>query len=517
MSEVADPRMLPDDGLGQSSMAEDLPGSGSAPAFAGAAETHVAAIFFAGERVYKLKKPVDLGFLDFRDPAAREWACRREYELNRRLAPDVYLDVAEVRGQGGDVHDHVVVMRRMPAERSLAALVRAGRVDTGDLREIARQLAGLHGSAPRSPEISGGTRQELLDKWDADLRDLEPFTGAVLDSDKVAELAGLARSFLRGRGPLLQQRVDEGRVVDGHGDLLGEDVFCLDDGPRLLDCVEFDDQLRHVDGVDDAACLAMDLHHRGAPQLADEFLARYREFTADPAPVSLLHHYVAYRALVRTKVACLKDGEDRSGAAQDAQQHLELALDRARLARVRAVLVGGLPGTGKSTLAAELADRLGACLVASDRVRTELFGDAEPSAYGSGQFTAGNADRVYGEVLDRAERLLARGETVVLDASWTSERHRRSAREAAERTCSELVALQCTASEEVVRERLGSRTATLSAADEGVADAMAAEADAWDEALTVPTDQPDANKPDATQRALDAISGPSAPPQERRT
>ena len=507
MADVADPRTLPDDGLGQSTMSRELPRPAPEhPGFAAVAETHVAAIFFAGDHVYKIKKPVDLGFLDFREAATRAWACHREHELNRRLAPDVYLDVVELRGQRGQVHDHAVLMRRMPAERSLARLVETGRALEDDLREIARQLAGLHADAPRSPEISGGTPHELLDKWNRDLAELEPFTGAVLDRAAVAELAALAREFLLGRGPLLRQRVADGFVVDGHGDLLSEDVFCLDDGPRLLDCVEFDDQLRRVDGVDDAACLAMDLHRRGVPSLAAAFLQRYREFTGDPAPEALLHHYIAYRALVRAKVACLK------GAAEsvDAQRHLALALEQARRGRVRLVLVGGLPGTGKSTLAAELAEHLGARLVSSDRLRTELFGPAEPSAYGTGQFAPDRIDQVYERLLDRAEHLLARGESVVLDASWTSERHRRPARELGARTCSDLVPLRCIAPAEVVRDRLGERTGSLSAANEEVARAMGADMDPWGEARTVPTDQPG-----AARRALAAITDPEIPEQTR--
>lgn len=507
MADVADPRTLPDDGLGQSTTSRELPRpAAEQPGFAGVAETHVAAVFFAGDRVYKIKKPVDLGFLDFREAATREWACRREHELNRRLAPDVYLDVVELRGRRGEVHDHAVVMRRLPAERSLARLLDTGRALGDDLREIARQLADLHAGAPRSPGISGGTPHELLGKWNQDLHELAEFAGPVLDRAALAELAALAREFLLGRGPLLRQRVAEGFVVDGHGDLLSEDVFCLDDGPRLLDCVEFDDQLRHVDGVDDAACLAMDLHRRGAPSLAAAFLERYRQFTGDPAPDALLHHYTAYRALVRAKVACLQ-GASRT---VDAQRHLALALEQARRGRVRLVLVGGLPGTGKSTLSAELADRLDARLVSSDRLRTELFGPAEPSAYGTGQFTPDRVDAVYEHLLDRAEHLLTLGQPVVLDASWTRERHRRLARELGERTCSEFVPLQCTAPADVVRERLGARTDTLSAADEDVARAMSADMDPWNEAHRVPTD-----RPGASRRALNAVTGPEIPVQTR--
>lgn len=509
MGDVVDPRQLPDDGLSQSSMAWELPPSGSAqgsgPRYADAAETHVGAVFFLGDRAYKFKKPVDLGFLDFRETSTRAWACRREYELNRRLAPDVYLDVAELRGRDGTVHDHVVVMRRMPPERSLAALVESGRPDVNAVRETARLLAEMHARGPRSPEISGGGQQALLDKWNSDIEALNEYSGTLLDEDRVRELAELSTEYLAGRGSLLEERVADGWIVDGHGDLLSEDIFCLDDGPRILDCIEFDDQLRHIDGADDASCLAMDLRYRGAPDLADRFLAWYREFSGDPAPASLLEHYTAYRALVRTKVACLKADQQGGSAALDAQQHLDIAVDRARRARVRLVLVGGLPGTGKSTLSEELAEGLGASVISSDQVRTELFGEAgqKGGAYQAGAYSPDNVDRTYAAMLDRASDLLAGGQSVVLDASWTSQRHRRPASEAAEHARAELVSFQCTAPDAVVGERLRTRSNTLSDADENISAAMAADMDAWPEAHTVATDQDR-----ASAQALNTVLAP---------
>jgi uncharacterized protein len=296
----------------------------SAEPWAHVAETHSAVVFFAGDRACKLKKPVSLGFLDFSTPQARAVACARETELNLRFAPDVYLGVAEIRGPDGRVCDHLVVMRRMPAARRLSALVRSGAPVAVPLRRVARILAAQHATAARGPEVAEqGSRDALHRRW-ADnigqtrqtqelLAPRQPLEPAAID-----ETEQLALRFLAGRAPLFDARIRDGRIVDGHGDLLADDIFCLDDGPRILDCLDFDDRLRWLDGLDDAAFLAMDLERLGVPALAEQFMARYAEYSGDPAPVSLCHHYLAYRAFVRVKVACLRVVQDLSAAGRTA-------------------------------------------------------------------------------------------------------------------------------------------------------------------------------------------------------
>ena len=266
---------------------------------AAVAETHVSVLLFVGDRAYKLKKPVALGFLDFSTCEAREAACRREVELNRRLAPDVYLGVADVIGPDGRPCGHLVVMRRMPAEGRLAALVRAG-VDVSDgVRQVARLVAGFHERCATSPEIAAaGAVDAVRRNWEDNVRQMAPFVGAVLDPDLASRAARLASRYLDGRRALLEHRAATGMVRDGHGDLLAEDIFLLDDGPRVLDCIEFDDRLRHGDVLADVAFLAMDLERLGAPRPAAQFLDWYREFSGHPHPTSLQDHYVAYRAHV---------------------------------------------------------------------------------------------------------------------------------------------------------------------------------------------------------------------------
>ena len=223
--------------------------------FADVSETHTAVVFFVGDRAYKLKKPIRTSFLDFSTREARAFACQRESELNARFAPDVYLGVAELTDQAGQPCDHLVVMRRMPARRRLAALVGAGEPVADAVRQVARILAAQHAAAPRGPEISAqGSQDALWQRWADNIDQIRPLQRGLLADQDTDEVQRLARRFVHGRAALLGERVGDGRIVDGHGDLLAGDIFCLDDGPRILDCLEFDDRLRFADGgtADDA-------------------------------------------------------------------------------------------------------------------------------------------------------------------------------------------------------------------------------------------------------------------------
>jgi hypothetical protein len=298
----------------------------------------------------------------------------------------------------------------MPTERRLSHLVEAGVLVGDALRAIARLLARAHAAAPRGEHISAeGTRDALRGRWTDSFAQVRPFHGRAIGAGEATEIERLALRFLDGREPLFDARIHEGRVVDGHGDLMADDIFCLDDGPRILDCLDFDDRLRWLDGLDDASFLCMDLERLNAPHLAEHFAAWYAEYAADPSPPSLRHHYVAYRAFVRAKVACLRWGQGETEAAAAAGRYAEIALHHLNAGAVSLVLVGGLPGTGKSALSEALGDRLGFTVINSDRIRKELA-DISPdvsaaAAFGTGIYTAFWTRRTYAELLKRAARL----------------------------------------------------------------------------------------------------------------
>ena len=487
-----------------STLAAEHPGI--APAVAGTslpaavAETHCATVLFVGDRAYKIKKPVSLGFLDFSTREAREAACRREVTLNRRLAPDVYLGVLDVLDPSGTLVDHVIAMRRMPDERRMSLLVERGEDVTACLRTVARRIAALHASVEtsrtRADIAAMATRDAVRANWRDNLTTIQRHVPQVVAAQPFAEVRWLAERFLAGREPLFDERIAAGMVRDGHGDLLAEDIFCLDDGPRILDCLEFDDRYRFEDVLLDVAFLAMDLERLGRPEEGRRFLEWYVEFAGGHHPPSLMHHYVAYRAHVRTKVACLRAAQGHTPALEEARRLHALARDHLAQARVVLLLVGGLPGTGKSTVASGLSDRLGYALLRSDEIRKDLAGLAHEAdaraAYGEGLYRPEAVARVYEEMLGRARHLLGRGWSVLLDASWTSAAERRAAAELAAETGADLVRLHCESPLEVADARLAARGHVPDASDatEEVLAVMARRVDPWPEAWVVRTDAP---------------------------
>jgi len=459
------------------------------------AETHISWLFLIGDRAYKLKKPVKHDFLDFSTREAREAACRREVELNRRLAPDVYLGVADVDGADGRPCDHVVVMRRMPDARRLSTLVRQGADVRDALRALARLLAGFHAGTETSAEISAvGTVDATLARWESSFVTMAPFYGNVLDAELAAQVEDRARRYLAGREALFAERVTSHKIRDGHGDLLADDIYCLDDGPRVLDCIEFDDRLRYGDVLSDVAFLAMDLERLGAPGLAADFLAWYREFADERYPATLAAHYIAYRAHVRCKVACIRVAQGDESGADDAAVLLRLAADHLERTRVTAALVGGLPGSGKSTLAAALADRLGWSVVRSDEVRKDLAGldhtDRAGAGYEEGIYSPASTQRTYRELLRRGRVLLERGESVLLDASWSSADARDDAARMARDASAELHELRCVVPPDIAVSRLEARAAIgrdPSDATPALAQRMQLGADPWESAIPIDT------------------------------
>ena len=454
-------------------------------------ETHTAVLWFLGDRVHKLKKAVDLGFCDFTTVAARRDACEREVRLNARLSPEVYLGVETLLDPDGAVADHFVLMRRMPAERSLGALVRAGAHVDDELRAVARRLTAFHSATCRDPEvIREGRVDAVARRWHGVLDGLHRHAGDVLDRDDVDRVTTLATRFLAGRRALFDGRCEAGRIVDGHGDLLADDVFCLRMGPVLLDCLEFDDRLRYLDTLDDAAFLAMDLEHQGGRALGERFLALYGEYSGDRWPVALGHHYRAYRAATRASVSSVRVDQGGPGA-DEARDLLGLARRHLEAGQVRLILVGGLPGTGKTTVADGLADQIGAVVVSSDRLRKELAGlsptDRAGAGYGEGLYRVERTAATYAAMRERAAGLLARGESVVLDASWTDAEERAGAAELARASHAELTCLECRAPREVTEPRIRGRRGSASDATPLVAAVMSLDADPWPEATVIDT------------------------------
>ena len=314
-----------------------------------------------------------------------------------------------------------------------------------------------------APQIDRAARRDaVVELWDASLAEIRAFAGSVVDTETLDRVAADSHTYAAGREDLFERRIADRRVCDGHGDLLADDVFCLDDGPRFLDCLEFDDQLRYGDVVADLAFLAMDLERLGHRDLAVRLFDSYRRQSGDSWPESLGDFYVAYRALVRAKIACLSVADGRIDNGENARTLLDLAAAHLAHGRVRLVLVGGSPATGKTTLARDLGRRTGWTVLHSDEVRKRLAG-IEPTTSAADDLDVGLyspewTSRTYHSMIDTADRSLAGGQSVILDASWSDERQRERAVTLARSTSSSLHAFRLSVPAEIADARARSRT-----------------------------------------------------------
>lgn len=455
----------------------------SPPLDARVVETHSSVLFFVGDRVHKLKKPVDLGFLDFSTREARHDACHLEVALNRRLAPDAYLGVEDLIGVDGEPIDHLVAMRRMPDDRRLSRCVERGDDVSDALRQIAHLVAALHdATGPDARHDQLATLSAVRARWVAGFDALREVSAPAPYAERNERIEHLVHRYLDGRSELLGNRIRRGWIRDGHGDLQAEDIFLLDEGPQILDCLEFCEDLRWGDVLSDVAFLAMDLERLGRPDLGRAFLALHREHSADRWPDSLAHLYVAYRAHIRAKVGVLRAQQAGTPIETETHQLFDLARDHLEQGRVRLVVVAGAPGTGKSTVAAELGDRLGAVVLRTDELRQR---SSAPNRYDDAAIA-----ETYRQMVAEARRLLSLGEHVVLDATFGDADHRLAVRRAATDTCSDLTELRCTLPIDLAEARVAARLAEgrdASEATPAIARSLAASFDPWPQAEVLDT------------------------------
>lgn len=486
---------------------EELRRPAAYPHSAGALEvhrTHISVVFLAGDFAYKIKKPVDLGFLDYTTLERRRHFCEEEVRLNRRLAPNVYLGVVPIVDWDGtlrvdpdsrpedpepNVVEWAVRMERLPADRTLLALLREDDALAGeDLEAVAAHLAEFHAGARRDPDVAAYGRFEVVAENARDnFRQSRDQRGHTVHPEVFERLSALTESALERHRSLIESRAERGVPCDTHGDLRLDHVYFLPDRERpvIVDCIEFNPSFRFADPVADMAFLAMDLRHAGHRDLAGRFADAYFREAGDEEGRELLEFYVAYRAAVRGKVQGIKAAEDdisddeREAAARTATGHWLLALGELAPpdGRPGLVLIGGLPGTGKSTLARRLAEVAGFTVLRSDAVRKELAGlpahRSVSSSFGAGLYSREWSDRTYRALLDRAERLIFQGGRVIADASFHREARRRSFLESAVDLGVRMRFLICRAPEEEVAERLARRSGDVSDADREVYREMA--------------------------------------------
>ena len=442
-------------------------------------ETHISWVFLGAAEVFKVKRPVDVGFLDFTTLEKRREACDAEVRLNRRLAPEIYIDVVPITVDDTGVHriagegtvvEWAVHMRRLARERRADELLQAGLLEPSHIDALATHIARFHEGARCNAETSRhgdvatirGNVKENFEQTRGSIRDYLSDRQARDIEDWQLDTLGDEERF--------RARVDAGRVRDGHGDLRLEHVyFGTDESITIIDCIEFNERFRYADVCADVAFLSMDLAWHGRVDLAEWFLARYARESNDHDLYSVVDFYESYRAFVRGKVASLlADDEEASSHAKERARRearryfmLALAYERPPLVPPRVVAVGGMIASGKSSSAETIGALLAAPVVSSDRTRKRLTGrkptTSMQSEAWSGAYSASATEAVYEELSRLADIVLCSGRPIVLDASFRTAAMRDAARRLANRHGVPFLFVECSAPRALIIERLAHR------------------------------------------------------------
>ncbi len=440
-------------------------------------QTHISFLLLTDDYVYKIKKPVDFGFLNFTTLDRRRFYCEEEVRLNRRLCPDVYLGVVQIRDSvngatllgNGEIIEYAVKMRRLPEDRMLEKLLKEDKVEDSDIRRIAAVIAEFHKNAERSAEIDRfGDIPVISSNWAENFRQVSDFIGVTINRRDFDIIENWVRSFITQNGDIFEERVRDGFIRDCDGDIHAENI-CLEDGIHIFDCIEFNERFRYIDTAADIAFLLMDFDYHGRKAFSGIFAEEYRSLTGDTDMIRILDFYKIYRAFVRGKVESFKLGDasmtpdEKNIAGEKAERHFRLA--RGYVLRAKSepavIIFSGLMGSGKNTLASELAFELGLDLARSDAVRKQLAGipltERRLDEYGGGIYSPDFSVKTYECLLKTAETAITSGHGIIIDASFRKRSERGIFRMLAQKYGVPFYIVNTFCPEELTKQRLKSR------------------------------------------------------------
>lgn len=440
-------------------------------------QTHISVIFIAGESVYKIKKPLNFGFLDFTTLEKRRHYCHREVELNSRFSENIYQGVVSIylsngafalNGPGEEI-EIAVLMRKIPHDRIMINMLHEGIISPEMLDRLADRIVYFHSKAMSNQEISSyGSLPVIHQNLRENFQQTEPFIGRTLSMHVYGEIARLSYNFMKSYAVLFSQRCSNGFIRDCHGDLHLDHVVFLDE-IMLFDCIEFNDRFRFGDTASDLGFLLMDLDFKAYPGFSQRIQERYIEASGDRDMRELLPFYKSYRAFVRGKVHSFALDEPEI-ASHEKNVHAAHAVDYFKLSLAyleeppppALIITYGFTGSGKSYLAERLGQRLGVVPERSDVVRKQLhqvgLDEHRLDNYQAGIYTPIATEETYDSILSHAADELTIGKTAIIDASFLKFEHRRRAACMADSHNARFVILQCEAPVHLIRQRLEERT-----------------------------------------------------------
>ncbi|MBI4006175.1 MAG: AAA family ATPase [Gammaproteobacteria bacterium] len=440
-------------------------------------ETHISYVLLTGPFAYKFKKPLNLGFLDFSTLERRKFYCEEELRLNRRLAPGLYIDVIPITGTemnpvlGGHhpVIEYAVKMIQFPKGSELNRVLENGCLTAAHVDQLAVQVAAFHQGAAVDPTanifgLPDCIRQQVL----ANFSQIRPFIqGDDEYHNRLEQLESWTLNALEWFAQFFRERKQLGYIKECHGDLHLGNIALFDGKLVIFDCIDFSGELRWIDVMSETAFLVMDLDARKQPESAQRFLNAYLQITGDYQGLSILRFYRVYRALVRSKVACIRIKQpgltesDRLKGIDKYHRYLDLAYDYIQPAVTPLVITHGLSGSGKTTVSQPLLEKLGAIRVRSDVERKRLHGmqagARSASELGRGIYSGKSSAQTYGRLVDLAKLILDAGYPVIIDAAFLQGAERRRFRDVAYELEVPFIILDFRTEEKLLRKRIEKR------------------------------------------------------------
>jgi len=447
-------------------------------------ETHISWVILTGDFAYKIKKPVNFGFLDFSTLEKRYSCCINELRLNRRLATSIYLEVVPISGTqerpvittSSEAFEYAVKMRQFPQSAQLDFMLTADELDVKHIDAIAHMAADFHQNISIADDSTDyGNNKIIYQPVEENFSQIKEHLDITPYAEILNSLQSWSQSTFAKLDSVFKQRKNDSFVRECHGDMHLRNLVWLDTGPTAFDCIEFNSHLRWIDVISDIAFLVMDLQDRQQAQLANRFLNSYLEITGDYAGLSVLPFYLCYRALVRAKVDALRieqkniTAEERQQSFKEFESYLQLAMTYTSHSMPKLIIMRGLSASGKSSLSQQLVDATGMIRIRSDVERKRLFAteaaNTTANKINANIYSTDASQQTYGKLAELASQVISAGYSVIIDAAFLKHKQREAFQQLAERLAVAYIILETTAAESILRQRITERKYDISDAD----------------------------------------------------